>query len=520
MQDRITPDMAKQELARREAARAELAKRQSSKPGYQRFLEAQPESEKQMQNLEPFGGGGEPNRKAQIETASAVLPLAFPPLRAAKYIPEAGKLAQGIANVGGRIGQSAGIGAATNAAGGQDIGRGAIEGALLGTGAEAISPLLKGGKKIYDTGKSIVGDIKNIFTDARSNPQLEEHVSTAIPEANALLEHLGGGAKTKEEATKKLANKIQEGFGGRVEQAGQFFEHPLQQVGKNERLYEFTDPLITTRLDKEKDVINKLKDLKVGQLFDKFRAKPTFHNAHELQSEIGASIGDLKSNLNKTADDRETIAKLRSVRNQLKTDIMDFLKRRDLNSNENLAPMYQRGVDFYRENVEPYLSSKKLREITRGGAEVPKNIEKIFETPSTIKNPRTGEIKQAAQHKILEDLPQDAKDLILFNKIGASKHAGNADKLVNALLKAENEGFQSYFSPELKGAIKGIAQKSESDAAAKRAKELAHKIATENKNEATRKLQRAKHYALTGIFGGAGATGATYLAHKLFGGNQ
>jgi len=495
--------------------------------------------------------------------------LALPGVNVARFIPQAGRLAKGLANAGGLIGQNAAIGGVANALDNESVGGGIVHGAGLGATMAALPYAIPAAKKIFNTGKSIVGDIKNVLTESKATPKLteipkyeefpefggiappKEHVSTAKPEAKALIEKLGGGAKTKEESTKKLASQIMEGFGGRAEQAGQFFEHPLQQVGKNERLYEFTDPLITTRLDKEKDMINKLKDLKVGQLFDEFKKKPTFHNAHELQSEIGAAIGDLKNNLSKTADDRATIAKLRSVRNQLKTDIMDFLKRRDLKSNENLAPMYQRGIDFYREHVEPYLSSRKLREITRGGAEVPKNIEKIFESPSTIKNPRTGEIKQAPQHKILEDLPQEAKDLILFNKIGASKYANKPNKLVEALMNAENTGFQSYFNPELKEAMKVVAQKHESDIAAKQAQKLAHKIAEreaknahkaqarkhkteykENvreikeknkaelykKEEALRKLNIYKGRAATTLLGGTGGAGAVYFGSKLFGG--
>lgn len=456
--------------------------------------------------------------------------LALPGVNVARFLPQAGRLAKGLANAGGLIGQNAAIGGAANALDDESVGSGIVHGGAIGAGLAALPYAIPGAKKIFNTGKSIIGDVKNVLTEAKATPkQLEipqreefpqfkgippkelpqyngipprevpqfkgveppkELPSTANPEANALLEKLGAGARTKEEASKRLAGHIMEGHAQRAAESGQFFEHPLTQVKESERLYEHVDPLISTKLDKEKDILGRLKDLKVGQLFDKFKAKPNFQNAHQLQSEIGAAIGDLKSNLSKTADDRATISNLTSVRNQLKTDIMDFLKRRDANSNENLAPMYQRGIDFYRENVEPYLSSRKLREIVRGGIETPKNIEKIFETPSSIRNPHTGEVKQAPQHKILQDLPEEAKDLILFNKIGATKHVNSADKLVDALTKAEKEGYQSYFNPELKEAIQNIAKRSESDIAREKAQKLSHAIATREAKNAYRVEKR------------------------------
>lgn len=457
-----------------------------------------------MMNPSNYGGK---HAGLAAESMSAFAPFGA----AARLLPKAAPaLAKSVANYAGNIAQNAAIGGATNALEGENATKGAISGGALG----ALLPIAGKALKI---GKSVVGDVKNILSHAKEKPILKEFESTANPEANALLEKLGGGARNKEEASKKLASHIMEGHAQRQAEAGQFFEHPLKQAG-NERIYERVSPLISTRIDKEKEILGKLKGLNVGGLFDKFESNPTFNNAHQLQSELGAVLGDLKKNLNKSASDRDTIKNIKSIRDELKNDVMSFLKRRDSGSNENLAPMYKRGVDLYRENVEPYLSSRKLRDIVRGGTETPKNVEKIFQTPSNVINTRTGEIKKSPIHKILEDLPNEAKDLILFNKVGAYTHEGNAKNLSNALLEAKNKGYSSHFNPHVEEALSKVLEKSRLDKIAKKEIKESNKEALKRQRVAEQKLHYAKDIALKSALGGTAAGGAGYLIHKIFGG--
>lgn len=347
-------------------------------------------------------------------------------------------------------------------------------------------------------------------------PTMADHVPTAPGAGNDLLEKLGQGSSNKEESATKLASLIREKHDQRLSEAGQFFEYPLQKAG-NEKLYTHVDPLISTALDKEKEMLGRLKDLNVGSLYASFKKSPTINNAHLLKSELGSVIGDLESNTAKTASDRATLSNIRNVRKKLENDIADGLERHDNSSNENIAPMYQRGVNFYREHVAPYLSSPGLREITRSRIQTPKDIESLFHTPTDFE--KGGKINIGPINKIMSDLPPEAKDLVLFNKIGATKYADSHEKLLNALMSAKNEGYSSYFNPHVEEAMTDISNKSKNDILNKKSLELRHNESVkqkeiENKNAITE--AKAEHARKTSDIKNAHfvATKKALLAHK------
>src|SRR3990167_4669599 len=172
---------------------------------------------------------------------------------------------------------------------------------------------------------------------------------------------------------------------------------------------------------------------------------PPFNNAHWLKSELGTLIGDLEKQPIDAAL-RNQINLVKSARNNLESDISDFLENRDLNNNMQIGPSYQKGIDLYRENVAPYLANKKLREITRGRKTIVKNIHSIFDTPSDIVD-KEGNIKIGPINKIMQDLPEQSKNRILFNAIGGKQKGSN--QLLNNLQKAKNKGFGSYFTPDI-----------------------------------------------------------------------
>ncbi len=465
-------------------------------PPYQKFLNSQPQQERSMESLEPFGGGGEPNRNATLNTAAFMIPQA----NVAKGAVGLGKIAQGLLNYGGHIAQSAGIGAGVNALEGEDIAHGAETGGLLGATipvlGKVISTAAKLGKNTYNGAREIFKTAKETpvqhalpevqefsklkLPEAGEIPTMADHVPQAPEEGAKLLQKLGKGAANKEEGAEKLSKIIMDKHAQRVEESSQFFKHPFRQAGKN-KLYEHVDPLITTAVDKELAIMKNIKGLKVGPLYKAFKENPTIENAHWLQSELGAVVGDLKNNLNKTPADRATLASINKVRETLKSDIIDAFKRHDRNSNENLTPMYKKGIELHREHVEPFRSTPELREITNGGVETPKNIENIFDTPTNIKNSK-GESKIGPINKVISDLPEEAKDLILFNKVGASKHSGNHQKLVDALMSAKNEGFSKYFNPHVDKSIESIMEKDARDIASKESIALRHKEAMQERS--------------------------------------
>ena len=278
-------------------------------------------------------------------------------------------------------------------------------------------------------------------------------IESASPQkyANKLLHSLGQGAETSEQVSTSLGKDIRNAHDARVSQSTAYLKHPLERAGE-ELIYDRPNPLITTAVDKNKEILSRVSDLNVGDLYDAFKAKPSFQNAHNLQSELGVMIGDLKKNPYKTIAESKEIQKLNGIRETLKGDIKDFLSKRDLNSNETLAPMYQRGIDFYREHVSPYLQGKKLREITRGGKETVKNIHSIFDTPTDVIN-SAGEREIGHVNKIMQDLPDTAKGKILFSKIGGMRNAEDPEKLIKSLFNAKNQGYEKYIGKDLESKL-------------------------------------------------------------------
>lgn len=423
---------------------------------------------------------------------AGMIPRVGNALRSAQSVVSQNPFLNKLMQVLGTGAEGAGLGAVSNP---EHPVEGAITGFGLGAGGHAIgagfsklNPLYEKAKNIWNAPNEMQKELPSfpelpqlqLPKPGDNNFNLEEHIPEASQAANDLLQNLGKGSANKEEASTKLSSLIRDKFDQRVDESGQFFQHPMKIAG-DERIYETVNPLITTKMDKLKDMLNRIKGLKVGSLYDSFKSSPTIANSHWLQSELGSVLGDLERNTEKTPEDRATISTIRNVRKQLQSDILDAFERHDKNSNDNLAPMYQRGVNFYRENVEPYLSSPELRDITRNRVETPKNIENIFNTPTNFD--KEGKSKIGPINKIISDLPEDAKDLILYNRVGASKNLGNHEKLLNDLNAARNEGYSSYFTPHVNEAIKNISEKAKSDVLNKENIEKRNKERIKNKEQ-------------------------------------
>lgn len=261
--------------------------------------------------------------------------------------------------------------------------------------------------------------------------------------------------KNTQEATNSIANDIREAHGMREAQALEHLNFPLERAGQ-EKIYEFVDPLITTKMDKSKSMIGRVKDLNVGPLFETFKSNPTFENAHYLKSELGHLIGDMKRIPGKSPAQNQELGNLVSVRKKLEGDVKDFLKRRDLSSNETLLPQYEKGTELYRENVSHYLSDPKLRKIVREGRTSVPNIHKIFESPYDLVEKLGGQTKPGPITKILADLPDKTKDAIMFRKIGGLKNAENPEALAKSIRDSEQLGYSHITGTELSDKLLGL----------------------------------------------------------------
>ncbi len=147
----------------------------------------------------------------------------------------------------------------------------------------------------------------------------------------------------------------------------------------------------------------------------------------------------------KTMEENRQLQSIKDVRDSLKDHLYNFLDK----SGQGLSDAYKSASDVYRDNVIPYISSKKLRDIIKGGRTLVKNIHQVFESPHDIVD-RVGNVKTGPINKIIEDLPEESLGKILFRKIGGTANKGDLEKLSKKIATAENTGYGRYVSDDLK----------------------------------------------------------------------
>ena len=297
--------------------------------------------------------------------------------------------------------------------------RGALLGAGLGAGAEALT----GAPQIAKFG---IEKAKTLFS-----PFAPE------TEAQNILSDLGKG-QNLEENSKSLATLIRNKFKDKTTQSSSNFNSVLNKVGSKEIEAPQT-------LAEAKDAIDEFTP-NLKKVFNKFKENPTFENAHNLRVDLGEEIGLPIL----TRADRSAQQSLRNVRDVLKSEMDKFLE----SSPEagNTASEYQGAIDFHRNEVIPYKSHTALRKIATGEIKNPRNISTIFKSP---------EGEEEAQNftktlKVLDDIGQEGNDRILYNELGKSK---NANDLINRFNKLDQQRLGSFVNPEIGGKIEGLGNK-------------------------------------------------------------
>lgn len=312
--------------------------------------------------------------------------------------------------------------------------------------------------KPYNTPGGLVQTLASLYMPGKAVAEVPTGVKTIAENfkpgkvANELVDNLGKGAINTEENTKAITDELRNRHDMNEENAQSYYNHVLNNVG-DEKVFDRPYALTSTATDKYKSVINKMEDLNIGDLFDSFKKDQTINNAHNLQSELGVMIGDLQKQP-MTIDLAKQIKGLKGIRDEIKSGITDRLGEIDDVQGTRYKTSYETGTDIYRDDVVPYLSSKKLRDIVRGGKTVVKNIHGIFENPSNIIDRMTGEEKIGPINKIMQDVSPEINDRILFSKLGGNTLRDNPEGLLNNLNKLEQEGYSRYFSPEVKAKMK------------------------------------------------------------------
>ncbi len=311
-------------------------------------------------------------------------------------------------------------------------------------GAEQLAgELLTPGKLIKEGGKIALGAGKKAI----------ESMSPGKA-TNEFLNKLGSGAKNTQEASKSIVKDIKTRYEDVLSEPKEYYDFIEGKVG-DKKLYDKVDPLTSTKMDKEKNIINKIKGLNVGDLFHNFKSNPTYNNAHKLQSELGLLQSEVQR---KGTASREEIQNIGKIRNQLKDDIHSFLDRKGTELNQDLSSMYKTATGLYEKNVVPFLHTKKLRDIVREGKTNVPNVHKIFENPHDIE--KGAEFKKGPVNKLLEFLPEETKGKILFRNALGFKNASNPQALSKSVSNALMTNFSHLDTPELQSDLKNILSRS------------------------------------------------------------
>ncbi len=305
---------------------------------------------------------------------------------------------------------------------------------------------------------------------------------------NALLNHLGQGAKTSEEIGQSLAKDIRGAYRNVTNKAESYFK-PAQERFGNENIFpESKNPLGQTVQGTPKFEESHF-PASVKRVVKEFNNSPTLNNAHDLQSQLGVEIGKL-SKIQRTPDVENSIEHLKEVRDGLNNHITGFLEKKD----KNIADLWNQGKEFFKEHIVPYRSDKGLLNVARGKVQNPKNIHSLFEFPEGTVN-EAGKLETTQNiNKILEHLPEESKNKILFSKIqGYGKL--KPEQVANKLNEALEGGYSKYFTPEVQNMLNNLPSK-------------------------IRNANMGKFIGKSAAGGAAAIVPGAYVVNKLFGGGH
>jgi len=435
----ITPDMANMELQRRQAARDELFRRQQLSSNNQNSSNLPPQQGVSRlfapEGYIPQNVAAQPAMQAERDIMTSAL---FPEASIAKFIPKSSAPLKYISNAMARIGSNTGQGALFSATSptegniGDKAAEGAEDSALASAIFESIPLIGKGiGKGLDKFG--------------------------AQKQANSLITQLGQGAKTQEQNAKSLAEDIRNAHDYRESQASAQYDPVLKKYG-NEEIYPLKNPSGYHAFRNIPEILKDDPTLSSSEVYEAFINKPTFQNAHRLQSQLGIDIGKIKR-MEPTRENEISLKQITSKRNKLKEDMDNFLAydKNDIYA----ADQYKRGSDLYKNNVVPYKSDDTLSKIVEGNETNPINIHEVFKSPSdlSIKNKHgVRENKIGPINKVINDLPEESKGKILFSKLGTSIEDRDPEILIKALKDAKNNGYSSYIPESLDKQIESLSR--------------------------------------------------------------
>jgi hypothetical protein len=342
--------------------------------------------------------------------------------KAAELLGKSGVTASGIRRLlGGGL-----YGAATTEGGYGDKGMGALKGAAISAALEmpnvvtgGVASALKGADKAQDMAEQIVNGLK-----------------ASVGKSKTPLEDMG----------KSIAQDVKNAYDKETNIVNGLYEPVLNKFGK-QSLYQGGEETLGSKylsIASKKYPIDDLADT-----HDEFLKSPTFQNGHNLQKDLGEESRRLermneKSTLN--TQDYNLLQYIKKTRSALKSDMDNFLRKRDVDS----ANLYEVASDYFRENVRPFRSIPIIKEIAKGNQTNPKNITTIFRNPN--------EAEDSDLTAVMGKMGPEFKNKVLFSSIGKDLGQGSSpEKLIKSFLSLDKKGLGSYATPEFQEQISGLA---------------------------------------------------------------
>jgi hypothetical protein len=249
--------------------------------------------------------------------------------------------------------------------------------------------------------------------------------------ANAILEDLGKG-KSVPKTIENMVEKLKSSYSIRKAGSDKIFS-PVNTKHNNKYIDEYLDNYLGLDKDIEKYFTPSLRKMN-----DAFLNKPTFKNAHDLQSQLGYEIRDLEKQ--KAAQTLDTAGKnqlehYRETRDSLVKDIKKYFERKDPKSGQ----VYKKGLENWQKEIVPYYSDPLLAKIVQGKVKNPGN-----EITNIFKNPEEN------IQKVVKDVGPDLLDSLAYVKIGELSPNTNAENIAKAMHNYYRKDYSQYITPKFK----------------------------------------------------------------------
>jgi len=304
--------------------------------------------------------------------------------------------------------------------------------------AQNIIQNLGGGQTLSDATKSVIANVKSSYEEQQANANtLYNSVRDSVPSGSiyAPVKSVYGipsAAPTNTAIVSKSYSPVDQGVNPAfAEPTGKNISSTIMAKGQQNpaSFLEGAYPSLPS------STINNYTDT-LKDMHNNFINDPTFNNAHQLQSELGAVSRQLDSKATPpTIGTINAQNSLNNARGALKSDMDNFLQ----NQSPELAQQYKNASDSYLQNVVPYKTNPKIYGMATGDIEniKPSSLSNIFSAPDSDMG------------KVLSDLPEGAVDKILYTKLGQTVPNKSAQGLLNSYQNLQQQGLSEHISPQL-----------------------------------------------------------------------